>query len=260
VSAPGTLGVERHGSLAVVRLDRDHGNAINPSLAADLHRVFGELEDDAAVRGVLLASNHPKLFCPGLDLRELIALDRPAMAAFMGDFADAVLRLYAFRGPLVAALSGPAVAGGCVLALTADHRVLRRGAVVGMGEVRLGVGLPYGVSLMLADAVPRSRLEEVALLGRNYADEEAVEVGLVHEIRDADGFEDHCLARLEEFAGKEPAAFALIKRHLRSATVDRIRERDHLLRDQWLDTWFADGTRARLESMVRQLQGGEERR
>ncbi|MCY0726014.1 enoyl-CoA hydratase/isomerase family protein, partial [Klebsiella pneumoniae] len=81
--------------------------------------------------------------------------------------------------PVVAAVGGHAVAGGCVLALTADWRVIKHGAVIGLAEVRVGVPFPFGVVTLLERSIAPARLAEVALFGRNYESEEAVATGLV---------------------------------------------------------------------------------
>src|SRR6185369_9186649 len=108
---------------------------------------------------VLLASAHPKLFSPGLDLVSLYEYDRPAMESFLGKFAATIWSLYDLRKPVVAAIAGHAVAGGCVLALTADYRVLRRGGVqIGLNEVKVGVPLPWSVALLLRASVPPAAL------------------------------------------------------------------------------------------------------
>ncbi len=119
--------IEKQGALAVLRLDKARGNAIDEPLADDLVRGAAEIGADSAVRGVLLASAHPKLFCPGLDLVALYEYDRAGMERFITKFGAAMLGLFALRKPVVAAVAGHAVAGGCVLALTTDHRMLRRG-------------------------------------------------------------------------------------------------------------------------------------
>jgi len=204
--------------LAVVRLERERGNAIDPGLVEGLLVAAARAESDPEVRGVLLAASG-KLFCPGFDLVELRGLDRPSMRAFMGRFAKCVETWYSVSKPVVAALSGHAVAGGCILALLADLRILVAGAMIGLNEVRVGVPLPYGVALLLRDSVHRDRLEEVALLGRNYSGSEAVAVGLVHEVRGGAGFESYCLERLDELASKPARAGGTTKRYLRWAVA-----------------------------------------
>ena len=78
-----TIRIDRKGAVAVLRLDKGRGNAIDEPLVRDLLQAAHDLGADPSVRGVLLTSAHPKLFCPGLDLVTLIELDRAAMERFM---------------------------------------------------------------------------------------------------------------------------------------------------------------------------------
>lgn len=245
-----------HDGLATVRFGREHGNAINDALLDGLMTAFQECEADREVRGVLLTAEG-RIFCPGLDLQDLLPLDRAAMGRFMDRFGATLLTLYTHPKPVVAALNGHALAGGLILGLAADWRILRRGALVGLNEIRVGVPLPFGVAMMLRDQVPSARREEIALLGRNYRDDEAVAAGLVNELLDADGFEAGCRARLEEFASKDGAAFAVTKRYLRCVTVERIRADAPNLLGDFLDGWFSAPTRARIAEIVAELRAKE---
>ena len=245
------IRLERSGALVTARMDKPRGNAIDEPFVQELVQVAGQLASDPGVRGVLLASAHPKLFCPGLDLVTLLEYDRAGMERFMRLFAEAVWALYSLRKPVVAAIGGHAVAGGCILALTADYRVLKRGGVqIGLNEVKVGVPLPWSVAVLLRASVPPSSLTQVALLGRNFADDDAVGVGLADQLADADGFEDFCRARLEEFADKDPDAVAVTKVYLRAGPLAEMRARERDEQRTWLDRWFSDGTRERIRAIV----------
>jgi len=248
-----TVQLDVSDGLATIRLGREHGNAINGDLLQDLLSAYQEAAVDSEVRGVLLASAG-KLFSPGLDLRELLEFDRTRMQRFMARLTACLIVMYTCPKPVVAAVRGHALAGGCVLALTADRRCLREGAMIGLNEVKVGVPLPFGVSLILREAARTPRTEEVALLGRNYSGAEAVEVGLAHEVLPEDGFEEKCLERLAELATRDPKAYATTKRYLRSRTVERIRASDFPLLEEFLDCWFSAATRARIESIVSELE------
>lgn len=239
--------------LLTVRLSRPHGNAINLELVEALIAVCDEAEADPGVRGVLLAASG-KIFCPGLDLQELSRLDRPEMKHFLRRFNAGILRLFSFFKPLVAAIHGHAVAGGCVLSLTADWRILGRGALIGLNEVRVGVPFPFGVTVLMSEAIDASRREEVALFGRNYKDDEAVAAGLAHELADAEGFDGYCLARLGELAEKDPRAFSLTKRYLRSAAMERMRAATDGHDEEFLGSWFSEPTQRRIAGIVRDLE------
>lgn len=245
-----TLRIERQGPLALLRMDKPRGNAIDEEMALELSAACAELAGDSGLRGVLLASAHPKLFCPGLDLVSLFAYDRPAMQRFMGAFSEAVLSLFALEKPVVAAVSGHAVAGGSILALCADLRLLRRGAQIGLNEVKVGVPLPWAVAVLLRSSVGPAALTRVALLGRNFADEEAVAAGLADAVLEADGFEGACLAQLEEFVDKQPRAVAVTKRYLRATALAEMRARESEFQAEWLDAWFSDETRDRIERIA----------
>ena len=245
------IRLERTGGFVTVRFDKARGNAIDEPFTQELLETAKQLGSDPGVRGILLASAHPKLFSPGLDLVTLLEYDRPAMERFMRLFAEAVWALYALPKPVVAAVGGHAVAGGCILALTADYRVLRRGGVqVGLNEVKVGVPLPWSVALLLRASVPAAALTQVALLGRNFADDDALAVGLADQLADADGFEDFCRARLEEFADKDTASIAITKGYLREGVLRDMRGREKEEMGTWLDRWFSDTTRERIRGIV----------
>jgi enoyl-CoA hydratase/carnithine racemase len=244
---------EREGHLVVWRMDKARGNAIDEPFAEELLGVCREAARDDGTRGVLLASAHPKLFCPGLDLVTLFAYDRPAMERFLATFAEVTLALFSLKKPLVAAVAGHAVAGGCVLALTADHRILRRGSQIGLNEVRVGIPLPWSVAILLKASVPPASLSRVALLGQNFADEEARAVGLVHEVEEVDGFEGRCLARLQEFAEKDPTAFGRTKAYLREGAVQEMKAQEAARAGEFLEAWFSPPGRARIREIVESL-------
>ena len=246
--------IERTGRIAVLRLSKARGNAIDEPLVEDLARAAAEVARDASLRGVLLASAHPKLFCPGLDLVALADYDRASMGRFMHAFAVSVWALFGLPKPVVAAVSGAAVAGGCILALTADHRVLRRGASIGLNEVRVGVPLPWSVTQLLRATVHAPALSRIALLGRNFTDEEAVETGLVDELAEPPGFEAACLQRLEEYAEKDPLALATTKAWLRESVLAEMMSKERERLSGFLDGWFAPETRERIRATVASLR------
>ena len=249
-----TIRVERTDGLAILRLDKGRGNAIDEALIEDLLGVVPELAGDASVQGVLLASAHPKLFCPGLDLQGLVELNRGDMQRFMLRFSEAMGALYGLAKPVVAAVNGHAVAGGCILALTADWRVLKRGAQIGLNEVKVGVPLPWSVATLLRASVPPPSLARVALLGRNFADEEALAVGLADELADADGFEAICLSRLAEFADKDTTAVGTTKAYLRAGFLQEMDAASTQAADDFLDAWFSPATRRRIDEIVASLK------
>jgi enoyl-CoA hydratase len=249
-----TLRYQKDGRLGILRLDKARGNAIDDALLAELAAWAGEAMNDEGLGGVLLASAHPKLFCPGLDLVTLIERDRDEMRDFMARFAQTLWALYGLLKPMVACINGPAVAGGCILALTADSRVAARGAAIGLNEVRIGVPLPWSVVQLVRATLPPTAMAEVALLGRNFSDDDALRVGLVDALADRDRLEQAALARLQEFAEKDPLAFGATKGWSRSQVVAAMKAHESDTADVWLDAWFSAPTRERLRQTVDSLR------
>src|SRR6185369_13282808 len=137
--------------VAVVRLAAGKANALTIEVLDQLQRAMLELEASDATAVVL--TGYDRYFSAGLALPSLIDLERPAMRAFIEHFSRTMTRVFTCPLPVVAAVNGHAIAGGCVLALQADVRIIADvDARIGLNEVRLGIGLPSVVveSLRLA--------------------------------------------------------------------------------------------------------------
>ena len=249
-----TIQIEIKNGIGALRLAGPRGNAMGPALVSDLSSALRIVGSDSSVRAVLLSSAHPKLFCPGLDLVALSEATRAEMGEFMVDFATLLTDLFALKKPVVAAVNGAAVAGGCLLALTADWRIAKRGALMGLNEVKIGVPLPWSAVMLLRTAAPAYAQSAVALLGRNFEGEAAATAGLVHEVVDAEAFDSTVSERLAEFAEKDPFAFGVTKGYLRGATVAAMRDRETALLDEFLDGWFSPLTQARIQKAAAALK------
>ena len=121
-----TVQVEIKDGIGTIRLSGPRGNAMSEGLVSDLSAALRTVGGEPSVRAILLASAHPRLFCPGLDLVSLSVCDRSELGAFMLNFSTVLTDLFALKKPVVAAVNGAAVAGGCLLALTAGPPASRR--------------------------------------------------------------------------------------------------------------------------------------
>lgn len=249
-----TVQIEIKDGIGAIRMAGPRGNAMSDDLVSDLSSALRTVGGEPSVRAVLLASAHPKLFCPGLDLLSLSGISRAEMGAYMVNFSTLLTDLFALKKPVIAAVNGAAVAGGCLLALTADWRVAKRGAPMGLNEVKVGVPLPWSAVMLLRAAARASALSGVALLGRNFEGEAAVLAGLAQEVAEPEAFDAVVAERLAEFAEKDAYAFGVTKGYLRGAAVASMRERETALLDEFLDGWFSEGTQARIQKAVAALK------
>src|SRR5438046_8822213 len=157
------MRIEQDGDVALVRMEAGKVNAIGPAFLGQL----AELTERIAGAGAAVMTGQGSAFSAGLDLPALVHLDRPAMQAFMERFGEVMLRVFELPQPLVAAVNGHAIAGGCVLALQADVRIAAdRDLRMGLNETQLGLGLPTVVLETLRSQVPGPSLVAIALEGR----------------------------------------------------------------------------------------------
>jgi enoyl-CoA hydratase/carnithine racemase len=253
----GAAGGDGSGGAAIrlFRLTGGKANAMDGALLDDIERQIDELERGPARAAVL--TGYERFFSAGLALPRLVDLDRAAMRAFIEHFARAMRRVLACETPIVAAINGHAIAGGCVLALMCDWRICADGsAKIGLNETQLGIGLPAIVIEPLRAQVPPASLVRVALEGRLFLPREAHAIGLVHEVVAPDALLARAEAKARELAAPPPVAVAQVKRALRAPILEAIARTAAEETERWLDSWFTDAAQARLRAAVAGLGGG----
>ena len=182
--------VERivHGAVHELRLARPPVNALNPDLCTALAGAIGEAIA-AGAQGLVLAGG-PKVFSAGLDVPYLVSLsdDRAALTSAWEGFFQAARAIAQSPVPVVAAIAGHAPAGGCVLALCCDYRVMASGPyTIGLNETQVGLVAPEGIQRLLRRVVGAYRAERLLVAGELVDAERALALGLVDELADVDG-------------------------------------------------------------------------
>ena len=237
--------LERIGDVAILRINGGRANAIDDALLAGVTKLRTEAEESGA-RAIVL-TGYERFFSAGLDLPALIELDRSGMERFMRVFADTMLGVFTCPLPVVAAINGHAIAGGCVLALQADRRIMADGPYrIGLNEVQLGIGLPADVIETARAQLSSANLARVLLEGALSLPAEALALGLVDAVVPADSLEARSLALATALARVSGPGFRQIKGALRRPTVEVARSRQDAEINGWLDSWFAPAIREKL--------------
>lgn len=247
------MHVERDRELAVLRMQAGKANAMNPALIRRLTELCDEIR--ASDARALVVTGDGRSFCAGLALPQLIDLDRPTMRAFMIEFEVAMLRLFTLPMPVIAAIEGHAIAGGCVLASQCDLRLAAdRPMKIGVNEVQLGIGLPSVVIETMRLLLPASSWMPVALRGRLFDAREALALGLVDEVVAPEQLLARACEQARELASVPRAAYAQVKLAWRQPTIDAIARTSEAVGDQWLETWFSEAAQVRLRAIAEQLR------
>lgn len=179
------IRVEWDEELAVVVIDRQEKlNALNAELVQELGQVFGELREDDQVRGVILTGAGEKAFVAGADIGELAKMNSLTGVRVSRDGQRVLSEIERFPKPVIAAVGGFALGGGCELALACHMRIASENARFGLPEVGLGIIPGYGGTVRLARLIGLGRAIEMTLTGQMVDAAKACEIGLVSRVVD----------------------------------------------------------------------------
>jgi enoyl-CoA hydratase len=202
-----TLRVEPDGPVVCITVNRpSRMNALNAVVKEELRGLMALLRDDAAVRAIVITGAGEKAFVAGTDIEELAGLDRERGLTFSQQ-GQALMNLIEQIGkPVIAAVNGYALGGGCELALACHLRLASDSAKFGMPEVNLGTIPGYGGTERLAKLVGRGKVLELMLTGRQIDAAESLRIGLVHAVLPASNLLSSAMELARGLAAKAPLA------------------------------------------------------
>jgi enoyl-CoA hydratase/carnithine racemase len=249
------IDVLDHGAVRELRLNRPPVNALSPELLSALAAAVVKAPEDGA-RAVVF-SGQAGMFSGGLDVSVLLKLDRDGMAHAWAVFFDAMYALASSQVPVAAAITGHSPAGGLVLALFCDWRVMADGPFsIGLNEVQVGIPMPSVVAGVAARVVGARRAELVCATGRLWSPQEAREMGLVDRLVAPPRVVDSAIQWCESMVGLPQRAMALTRSVVRRDVVellDRHRESDQ---EVLLEEWFREDSQGPLRQLMERLKGG----
>jgi enoyl-CoA hydratase len=214
------IRTKMNDGVATLQMMHGKASALDLEFCQELVQTLAVLAGSA--RAVILTGTG-NIFSAGVDLLRLQADGPHYIDRFVPMISALVHSLFEFPKPLIAAVNGHAVAGGCVMACAADYRIMARGnGRIGVPELRVGVPFPTAAFEMVRFVVPPPKLQTVVYGGATYLPEEALAIGLADELADPQGLIERALAVARQFAELPPAAFALTKQQLHAPVLERI--------------------------------------
>ncbi|MBS9478733.1 enoyl-CoA hydratase [Ancylobacter radicis] len=207
--------VETNGRVGIITLNRPKAlNALNAALIGELARALDMFEADAGIGCIVLAGSE-RAFAAGADIKEMQHLGFPA--TYKDDFITSWERLSRCRKPVVAAVAGYALGGGCELAMMCDVILAAENARFGQPEIQLGIMPGAGGSQRLARAVGKAKAMEMCLTGRNLSAEEADRYGLVSRVVPLAGLMSEAMKVADTIAGLSLPAVMMTKESVNRA-------------------------------------------
>ena len=245
------LDIVAHGDIAELRLNRPPANALNHEMLRKLLAGIQQVLGDGA-RGLIL-SGQDGMFSAGIDVPQLLGMDRPAISEFWSLLFDSSKALLTCPVPVVAALTGHSPAGGAVLAAHCDYRIAVNGPYkIGFNEVQVGLPLSANILMLFEDLVGSRVARQLAMQGKMMTMDEAFAVGLVDELQDAEHLMSRVVEYLEMLLALPPVAM----------NRTRLAGKANLIRSIELSTdvenitesWFSEETNQALRALVESLK------
>jgi len=206
------LLVEKQGDILIIKINRERAlNALNKETVAEMQQLFSYHWSDDSVKCVVVTGAGEKAFVAGADIPELADLDANSGTELAAHGQYLMKTIQNFPRPVIAAINGFALGGGCELAMACDIRLASEKAKLGQPEISLGVIPGYGGTQRLPRLVGRGKAMQLILTGEVIGAEEAYRIGLVDEVCPADKLMEKALDMAKLICTKAPIAARVAK-------------------------------------------------
>jgi len=241
-----------HGNVREIKLARPPANALSAEL---VELITGSLLEAGEQAGAVVISGLPGMFSAGLDVPQLLQFDRGEMSRFWQLFLEMLKTIAHMPVPTAFAMTGHAPAGGIVMALFGDYRIMPRGGFkTGLNEVQVGLVVSTPIHKALVRAVGAHTAERILVAGEMMESERAKDIGLIDELVDDP---ESAVSRAIEWCEQHlalPKPAMLITREMARADLHGFFDnKSELGVEKFVEIWYSDSTRATLTALVERL-------
>ena len=238
-----------------MKLDRGVSNALNLEMMQALTKTLDDLRINSDIRALVLTSANEKFFSIGFDVPNLFELSKDDFGEFYRAFNQACMALYTLPKPTVVGLTGHAIAGGCILSLCCDYRIIGEGRkLMGLNEIKLGVPVPYLADCILQSIVGTREARNIVEHGEFYEAEMLLKKGLVDEVAPQMDVLTRTIEKAEILSLMPPIAYQSIKRNRTEEVEARIRSRWEERQRVFIELWYSEEARKRLRKAMERFQ------
>jgi len=248
------VSYEDHDSVGIIRLRNGVTNAIDLALVTELENLLSQVARDSRVNSLVLTGSNDKFFSIGFAIPFLYDLPKQDFKVFYQAFNRLCLTLYSFPKPTLAAMSGHAIAGGCILALCCDYRLIASGhRLMGLNEIKLGVPVPYPSDRILREIVGGRQASLIMETGDFYTPEKALLLGLVDQVVSIDELETIAVEKIRGIGALSSPAFALIKHNRVGPVMDHLAQVLEAKEKAFIERWYSTEARQRLKDAMKKF-------
>lgn len=237
----------------IVQMNRGRSNPINTEMVAEMRTLLGEVEKNSNIGGIILTGQR-NFFSVGLDVIELYHYDENEMANFWDGFIDMVGDLARFPKPLISAITGHSPAGGCILAICSDYRIMaeEQKFKIGLNEVPVGIVIPSGILALYGFWLGTGKAYQAMMEGYLYNPAEALAANLVDEILPQEEVLAAAEKKMKHYLSFQSSVWMTTKKSLRKKLIQEavVSQEDRKLT---LHQWWSPASREILKKMVGRL-------
>jgi len=243
------IEIAQHGELAILTMVHGKANAMSTEFCQTFTARLDELRNSPATAVVITAGG--RIFSAGVDLPRLLEGRAPYIREFLPALNAMFAAVFSYPKPVVAAINGHAIAGGCVLACAADRRLMAsEPGRIGVTELLVGVPYPAVAMEIMRNATAPQHFEDAIFSGATYTPLDGLARGLVNDVVEPDQLLDRAIAAAQSLAALSPAAFAISKRQTRQPSLERLERDGRRIDDEITQIWCAHDTLDRIRAYV----------
>ena len=249
-----TIRVTIKDHLSIITLDRGKSNALNREMITELKDIFSNIASDPTIGGVIITGKE-HFFSAGLDLIELYNYSEEEAESFWHLFLDFTATITSFRKPLVAAINGHSPAGGCVIALACDYRIMAEGKyIIGLNEVPVGIIVPESIFKLYSFWIGQANAARSLLEGKLFSPQEAIEVSLVDELVNPASLLTAAERKIRKYMAMERNTWEQSKLNIRKSLIEATSADQSEDLSLMLKQWWSPATRSILKTIINNLQ------
>jgi len=249
-----TLQITKKNDYAIIKMNRGKVNALNQQMVTDIRTAFRNFEADDSVRGVIL-TGIPNIFSAGLDLIELYKYDEEQIRNFFIAFGSMHIEMVQFSKPFICAITGHSPAGGAVLAIAADYRVMAQGEkyTIGLNEVAVNIQISQNLVEAYAFWIGKRKAHQCVLEGKLLHVDEALNCGLIDEVCPLEDVLPRAEKKMQHYLKADNDILVNTKYKTRKTWLDSLDTKSEVELQQSIDIWWKPEVRARMQMFISML-------
>ncbi|WP_372714843.1 enoyl-CoA hydratase/isomerase family protein [Ilyobacter sp.] len=242
--------LKKQDGVGILTISRGNVNPINEKFVDELTVAFKTIEKDKEINSVIL-TGYGKFFSFGFDIPEFLSYSKENFSGYVKKFTELYTLIFTFSKPVIASLNGHTMAGGCMLAMACDYRIMASGkSKISLNELTFGATVLAGSVEMLRFIVGNANSSKILYSGKMYSSQEAKEMGLIDEVAELEDLTSISLEKAKDLGDRSSEAFHSIKKLIRKPVAEEMKKREIESIKEFVEIWYSSSTQENLKKIT----------